>query len=101
MNYTNLFESIKMKANRGSLSDIDSIMTELISADLPITRAIDFYLGFVTSQNGIDRLSHYLFCGTQIQRNYCALYFERRNEWELINKAYHEGCIDAIQAYSR
>ncbi len=101
MNYTDLFDSIKLKAQRGSSSDIDLIMTELNNADLPITRAIDFYLGFVTNRKGIERLSYYLFYGTQIQRNYCALFFERRNDWKLINKAYRSGCIDKIQAYSR
>ena len=101
MNYTTLFESIKTKAYSGSSSDIDAIMIELNKGDLPTSRAVDFYLSFVTNTNGIDRLSHYLFSGTQIQRNYCALFFERINEWELINKAYKEGCIDKIQAYSR
>ncbi|MDC7126930.1 MAG: hypothetical protein PQJ46_15265 [Spirochaetales bacterium] len=101
MNYTNLFDSIKAKAFRGKSSDIDSIMRTLDEGDFPISRAVDFYLGFVTNDEGLERLSHYLFSGTQIQRNYCALFFERRNDWELINKAYDDGCIDAIQAYSR
>jgi len=101
MIYTELFESIKRKARRGMEPDIDSIMEILNKADLPTTRAVDFYLGYVVENEGIDRLAHYLFHGTQIQRNYCALYFERKDEWELINRAYREGCIDAIQAYSR
>ena len=101
MNYTRLFNTIKTKAVQGSVTDIDFIMRTLDGADLPITRAVDFYLGFVTNSEGINRLTHYLFSGTQIQRNYCALFFERKNEWELINKAYEEGCIDAVQAYSR
>ena len=101
MNYTDIFNSIKNKANRGSADDIDSIMKILNDADLPVTRAVDFYLGFVNDREGINRLTYYLFTGTQIQRNYCALFFERKNEWELINRAYKEGCIDAVQAYSR
>ena len=101
MNYTKLFNSIKTRASQGTVSDIDFIMMTLDNADLPTTRAVDFYLGFVTNREGINRLTHYLFSGTQIQRNYCALFFERKNEWGLINKAYEEGCIDAIQAYSR
>ncbi len=101
MDYTSLFESIKSKAYRGFSSDIDSIMTELDNGDLPISRAVDFYLGFVVNQEGVKRLSNYLFSGTQIQRNYCALYFERRDDWDLINRAYKKGCIDFIQAYSR
>ena len=101
MNYTNLFESIKQKTLRGTSCDIDSIMEILNGADLPITRAVDFYLGYVSNNIGIERLEYYLFSGTQIQRNYCCLFFARRNEWELINKAYNEGRIDKIQAYSR
>ena len=101
MNYTGLFESIKQKACSGASCDIDSIMSILNEADLPITRAVDFYLGYVSNSSGIERLEHYLFSGTQIQRNYCCLYFARKNEWKLINKAYKEGCIDKIQASSR
>ena len=101
MNYTSIFESIKKKALKGTSDDIDSIMRILETADLPITRAVDFYLGFVINPEGINRLEYFLFSGKQIQRNYCALFFERRNEWKLINRAYRAGCIDAVQAYSR
>ncbi len=101
MNYTKLFESIKQKAIRGTSCDIDSIMEILNEADIPITRAVDFYLGYVSKDAGIKRLEYYFFSGTQIQRNYCCLFFARRNEWKLINKAYEEGRIDKIQAYSR
>ena len=101
MNYLHLFESIKQKALRGSSCDIDSIMETLNEADLPITRAVDLYLGYVANKVGIERLEYYLFSGTRIQRNYCCLFFARRNEWKLVNKAYKDGCVDRTQAYSR
>ena len=101
MNYVPLFNSIRDKALNGTALDIDSIMATLDTSDLPISRAVDLYLGMISNQEGVERLAHYLFSGTQIQRNYCALFFERRNDWDLINKAFKKGCIDAIQAYSR
>lgn len=101
MNYTELFNSIKENALKGTSESIGLIMSELDTADLPVTRAVDFYLGHVDTPEGIDAIHRYLFNGTQIQRNYCALFFERRNDWEIINKAYESGCIDRIQAYSR
>ncbi|MBI9097552.1 MAG: MarR family transcriptional regulator [Spirochaetaceae bacterium] len=101
MNYTSLFNSIKEKSHRGSSADIDSIMSTLNKADLPTTRAVDFYLGSVTNRMGLKRLEYYLFSGTQRQRNYAALFFARKNEWTIINRAVKKGCIDKIQAYSR
>ena len=46
-------------------------------------------------------MEHYLFHGTQIQRNYCTLYFGRRGEYLIVRKAYDAGIIDAKQAFSR
>ena len=73
----------------------------LETADLPTTRAIDRYLGEVCLADGIDTIRHYLFHGSQIQRNYCTLFFARRNDWNIVNAAYARGLIDAKQAYSR
>lgn len=101
MNYVQAFAMIEHHCLKGSAQDIDAVMKALDSADLPTTRAVDFYLGKVETESGIRRLEHYLFQGTQIQRNYCTLYFARRNEWTLINSAYAAGLIDRIQAYSR
>lgn len=101
MNYTKRFEMIKELCQRGKEQDIDEVMFILSEADLPETRAVDFYLGKVMKDSGLERLEYYLFNGTQIQRNYCTLFFARRNEWKLINKAYDEGLIDYLQAYSR
>lgn len=101
MNYTPLFSRIERLCIRGNPKDIDSVMEILQSADLPTTRAVDFYLGHIVNLEGINRLEFYLFNGSQIQRNYTTLFFARRNEWKLINDAYSKGLIDYIQAYSR
>lgn len=101
MDYTNQFKLIDRHCKIGNSNDIDIVMEILDNADLPITRAVDLYLGYVSNQSGIDRLEYYLFSGSQIQRNYCTLFFARRNNWELVNRAYNYGLIDAIQAYSR
>ncbi|MBN2625296.1 MAG: hypothetical protein JXA95_01420 [Spirochaetales bacterium] len=101
MNYENLFSRIREMALRGTVDDVNRIMDILDRGDLPVSRGVDYYLGLLTSEEGIERLTHYLFEGTRIQRNYCALFFERRNDWDLINRAYGEGRIDYLQAYSR
>ena len=101
MNYAPLFGRIESACLRGSAKDIDAVMDILASADLPTTRAVDFYLGRVAEPEGIARLGDYLFRGSQIQRNYCTLFFARRDDWHLVNEAYARGLIDAVQAYSR
>jgi hypothetical protein len=100
-NYSERFEKIRNHCLTGGAAGIDNVMATLNSADLPTTRAVDFYLGRVENQAGVERIEHFLFNGTQIQRNYCTLYFVRRNEWKPVNRAYNLGLIDSIQAYSR
>jgi DNA-binding MarR family transcriptional regulator len=95
-------EKIKKLCTRGAPEDIDEVMTFLdAAATIPITKIIDFHLGTVGSIEGIRRIEHYLFHGTQMQRNYCTLFFARRNEWGLVKSAYEKGLIDHIQAYAR
>lgn len=102
MIYIEKFNEIKNHCLKGNREDILFVISLLNSeVDLPTTRAIDFYLGMVDKPEGISVLKEYLFEGTQIQRNYCTLYFARRNEWTLVNKAFELGLIDALQAYSR
>lgn len=74
-----------------------------LNADMTIanSKLIDFALGHVDSEEGVKVMEYYLFHGTQIQRNYCTLYFGRRGEYPLIRKAYDKGLIDAKQAFSR
>ena len=102
MNYTGEFGRIKSLCLRGYPEDIDQVISMLNEkVDLPTTRAVDFYLGLVGNSEGIRRLEHYIFKGTLIQRNYCTLFFARRNEWNIVNRAYELGLIDKVQAYSR
>lgn len=101
MNYTQLFDEIRKFCETGRSVDIDAVMKILVEADLPTTRAVDLFLGHVEQPEGIVRLEYYLFKGSQIQRNYCTLFFARRNNWDLVNKAFRKGLIDHIQAYSR
>ena len=102
MNYTYRFGEIRKRCRRGTRQDIDEVIRQLDDeVDLPTTRAIDLYLGQVCNPAGIRRLEYFLFNGTQIQRNYCTLFFARRNDWDLVNRAYNQGLVDRVQAYSR
>lgn len=86
----------------GNAEDIDFIMSYLNSeTNLVTTRFIDFAISLVENKAGIDQIQHYLFNGTQIQRNYACLFFNRHGEWPLVKEAFQKGLIDAIQAYSR
>lgn len=89
-------------AKEGTSTSVDSMMKHLNkSVTIGESKLIDYALGLLTTQAGFDRMEHYLFHGTQMQRNYCALYFARRGEYLLLRKAYDAGLIDAIQAFSR
>jgi DNA-binding MarR family transcriptional regulator len=95
-------EDIRELCERGSAEDIDRVMEYLTEgADLPTTKIVDRYLCSVKSMEGMKRIEHYLFNGTQIQRNYCTLFFVRINVWTPVNRAYRMGLIDYIQAYSK
>lgn len=86
----------------GSAEAIDTVMEYLNeTTDISTTKVVDYYLGTVENIEGQKRLEYYLFNGTQLQRNYCTLYFVRIDDWKLVNKAYRMGLIDYIQAYSK
>ena len=89
-------------AKSGSPADIDTIMAD-INPDMSIavSKIIDYSLSFVESEQGLERMVYYLFNGTQIQRNYCTLFFNRRGDWPLVKAAFEKGLIDEIQAFSR
>lgn len=75
-------------AKEGTKASIDEIMKHLNkSMTLAESKFIDFALGHVESDEGMKIMEYYLFCGTQIQRNYCTLYFGRRGEYLIIRKA--------------
>jgi DNA-binding MarR family transcriptional regulator len=93
---------IRELCERGSAEDVDRVMEHLTDgADLPTTKIVDRYLGSVKTIEGMKRIEHYLFNGTQIQRNYSTLFFVRVDDWKLVNKAYRMGLIDYVQAYSK
>lgn len=102
MVYIEKFNEIKEKCLRSTDADIRSVISMLNKqVDLPTTRAVDFYLSLVNKPEGIKVLEEFLFEGSQMQRNYCTLYFARKDEWALVNKAFKLGLIDSKQAYSR
>ncbi len=89
-------------ARRGTAGDVDRIM-ELLNPDTGLTaiKAADMALGFVEAETGQERISHYLFHGTGMQRNYAVHYFRRREERLPILEAWEYGLVDDIQAFSR
>ena len=89
-------------AKEGTKESIDEIMRHLnMGMSIGESKFIDYALGLVESEAGIKIMEEYLFHGTQIQRNYCTLYFGRRGEYPIIRKAFDAGLIDARQAFSR
>jgi hypothetical protein len=98
----NLLQYYIALAKEGTKASIGEIMKNLNkSMTLAESKFIDFALGHIDNDEGIKLMEYYLFHGTQIQRNYCTLYFGRRGEYLIIRKAYDEGLIDAKQAFSR
>lgn len=95
-------EKFRPIALRGTGEDVEYLFSQLNEhADIPLTKIIDYCIGLVTTLEGIDVIKKYLYYGTQMQRNYATLFFARRNDWDLVNKAYSQGLIDYKQAYSR
>lgn len=100
--FTGKVKELAECAMHGQAADIDQIMDHLTpDATLSMTRFVDYALSLVESEAGVARIEHYLFHGTQIQRNYCALFFNRLGEWPTVKRAYDQGLIDEIQAYAR
>ncbi len=86
----------------GTAQCIDAIMDDLnMDMTIAASKIIDYSLGLVGSHEGLARMEYYLFNGTQIQRNYCTLFFNRRGDWPLVRLAYDKGLIDWKQAFSR
>ncbi len=89
-------------AYSGKSTDLDKIMNDLTTQmTLAESKIIDYALNYIESDEGINRMKYYLFKGTQIQRNYCTLYFNRRCNWEIVKAAFDKGLIDSVQAFSR
>ncbi|MCP4133741.1 MAG: hypothetical protein GY754_22425 [bacterium] len=102
MNANRLYQQIQEQCGRGFKKDIDDVIGLLNNnVDIATTKVIDYYLSTVSNEEGLNRIEFYLFNGTQMQRNYCTLFFARRYEWDLVHRAYRLGLIDEIQAYAR
>jgi len=98
----NRLEKFRPIAERGTGEDVDHLFGKLDEkADIPLTKIIDYCIGLVNTTEGITRIQTYLFHGTQMQRNYATLFFARRNDWDIVNRAYAAGLVDYKQAYSR
>jgi len=89
-------------AREGTAAAVGELMGCLtLEMTLAESKFIDFALGLVEAEPGVAAMEQYLFDGTQIQRNYCALYFGRRGDYDIVRRAYDRGLIDAKQAFSR
>jgi hypothetical protein len=89
-------------AKKGTKDSISKIMQNLNeNMTIAESKFIDFALSHIDNDEGNKVMEYYLFHGTQIQRNYCTLYFGRLGEYLIIREAYNKGLIDAKQAFSR
>jgi hypothetical protein len=89
-------------AKNGTKDSISKIMQNLNeNMTIAESKFIDFALSHIDNDEGNKVMEYYLFHGTQIQRNYCTLYFGRLGEYLIIREAYNKGLIDAKQAFSR
>jgi hypothetical protein len=94
--------NLKQRAQAGSASDVDYLMDNLdMAKTLTGYKLLDYALGLVSSAEGRHRIKHFLFNGSEVQRNYAALYFKRRGASQIVDEAVRRGCIDITQAYSQ
>lgn len=90
------------RASRGTSEDVDFLLGHLTpDATLATTKFVDYALGRAEDVAAVGRIEHYLFHGTQMQRNYCSLFFNRRGDRLLVRKTHEQGLIDEIQAFAR
>jgi len=100
--FTGKLQELIERAELGNVQDVDYIMSHLTTdSTFAMTRFVDYALSLVENKNGIKQIKYYLFHGTNIQRNYSCLFFNRRYDWDIVNQAYNQGLIDEIQAFSR
>ncbi len=77
--YTGKLGELVERGKNGTVEDIDYLMNLLNNeSSLSTTRFVDFALSLVEKPEGVQRIEYYLFNGTQIQRNYSSLFFNRR-----------------------
>ena len=86
----------------GTAAAVDFLMNALATQDdIATTRLVDYALSLVETAEGVDRLQHYLFNGSQRQRNYAALYFKRLDEYGLLKEALAQVKVDSLQVFNR
>lgn len=96
------FEIFVSMARMGGKLEVDTLMQVLEDdQNLSTYKLIDYVLSLVTTHEGKDQIKHYLFNGTQMQRNYAALYFKRLRVNDVLAEAVKQGCIDRVQAFSK
>jgi hypothetical protein len=96
------YEMFVARGRSGNPADVDFLMSALVSDfNMGTTKLTDFALGLVPNGEGSHRVEHYLFNGTQTQRNFAALYFKRKGAIGVLRKAVEAKKIDAIQAFSK
>jgi len=99
---TSRYDVFVAMGRTGGISDVDTLMESLENEqNTATTKLVDYTLGLVNTNEGKDRIRHYLFNGTQIQRNYAALYFKRKGAKDILIAAVQQGCIDRVQAFSK
>jgi hypothetical protein len=97
-----LLSDVAQRVNQGNANDVDFFMSYLTTeSSTQIIKMVDFAISQINSENGIERIVHYLFNGTTIQRNYAALYFKRHNQLGILKKAVLQKCIDHKTAFSK
>jgi hypothetical protein len=98
----NRFDAFVAMGRKGKASDVDTLIESLENDQNSATyKLVDYTLGLVNTDEGKERIRYYLFNGTQIQRNYAALYFKRTKAKDILIEAVKQGCIDRIQAFSK
>lgn len=94
------YEHLEDRGRTGLPEDVDFLMGQLALDDFTTLKVVDYSLGLVQAPQGVRRIDHYLYHGTQRQRNYAALYFKRRNDARRLQHAVGTGAIDRTQAFS-
>ncbi len=97
-----MLEQCVRLAETGTRAAVDTLMEQLtMEMTIAESKILDYALSVVSTEEGFQAVEHYLFHGTQIQRNYATLYFIRREEFPMVRKAYEMGLIDKLQAFTR
>ena len=96
------FDIFRRIGELGRKENVQFLMSELIgSEDLAVIKLVDFALGLVHTQEGINEIEHFLFHGNQRQRNYAALYFKRIGYQKILNEAVRKGLVTKSQAFNK